>query len=61
MSRSCRKFLPEVREWSGSPSGGPGVVGRPSQKSGSGREALLEVWELLRAPPGGPEVAGRPS
>ena len=49
--------LPEVREGSGGPFKGPGLVGRPSrksrnlsQKSGRGQEALPEVrdgWEAL--------------
>ena len=38
----------------GGPPGGPGVVGKPSLRSGSGREALPEVLEWSRGPPGGP-------
>ena len=34
--------LTKDREWSGSPSGGLGVVGRSSQMARSGQEALLE-------------------
>ena len=32
----------EVRQWSVGPPGGPVVVGMPSGKSGSGREALTK-------------------
>ena len=41
--RSGRQALMEVRVWLGGPPRGPGVVGRPSRRSGSGREALTEV------------------
>ena len=37
MSGSGRKDIPDVREWLGGPHGSPGVVGRPSQMSESGR------------------------
>ena len=37
--------LPDVREWSGGPTGGLGVIGRPSLMSGSGWEALPNVRE----------------
>ena len=43
----------EVREWSGVPPEGPGVVVRPSRTFGSGHESLPEVrvWsELVRRP-----------
>ena len=45
MSGSGRKAHPKVREWSGGPPKGPGVVGRPFRRSKSGQEALLEVQE----------------
>ena len=44
---SGREALPKVREWSGVPPGGTGVVGRTSGMSESGREALPEVREAL--------------
>ena len=44
-----------------SPSACPGVVGRLSRMSGSGREALSEVQELSGDPPGFPGVVGKPS
>ena len=50
MSGTCRKALPDVREW---PKGNPkclGVVRSPSRMSGSGREtlpAVQEWWEAL--------------
>ena len=47
----CPGGLSDILDWSGCPPGGPGVVGRPSQRSGNG-------WEAL---PGGPGVVGRPS
>ena len=34
---------PEVRKWSGDPSGGPEVVWGPYRRSGSGRGTILEV------------------
>ena len=40
-----REDLLEVREWSGVPPKGLGVVGRPSQKFESGQEDLPEVRE----------------
>ena len=70
-SGSGWEALPEVREWSGVPPGGPGVVGRPScrsgwpiRTSGNGCEALPEVREWSVSPPEGPEdpgVVGSPS
>ena len=64
-SESGRELLTEVREWLGDPLGGsgchpegPGVVGRPSRRSGSGQEtfsegrnALTEVQEWSGGPP----------
>ena len=60
MSGTGRLALPDVREWSGVPSGCPGVVGcppgcpevvkMPSRMFGSGRETLpnfAEWWEAL--------------
>ena len=41
--RSGQDTLPEVRERSRGPPGGPGVVGSLSRSSRSGREALSEV------------------
>ena len=59
MSRCGREAFPDVREWSGGPFECPGVVGRPSQTYGSGREDLLggreaipDVWEWPGGPPG---------
>ena len=45
MSGSGWEALPAVQEWLGIPHRGPGVVGRPSGRSGSVREALLEIRE----------------
>ena len=71
MSVSFREDLPDVQEWSGGPLRCPGVVGRLSRMTGSGREALLDVRDgrdaLLdvRKWPGGPPlsmgVVGRPT
>ena len=61
MTGSDREALPEVREWSGSPPGCPGVVGRPSRKSGILQEFLPEVWVWSGGPPGSPGVVGRSS
>ena len=50
MSGSGRETLPDVWEWSGDPPGCPGVVGRPSQMSGSGRETPRmsgSGWEVF--------------
>ena len=47
-----------VRKWSEDPSGGPEVFGRPSPRSGSGRETLPVVRKWLRDPQGGPKVVG---
>ena len=41
--------------------GGLGVVRRPTQMAGSGREVLPEGQEWYGGPPGGPGVIGRPS
>ena len=43
--REYREALSDVREWSGGPPGCPGMVGRPSWMSSSGREALSDVRE----------------
>ena len=43
MPGSGRDALPDVWEWSGGLRGCPGVVGRPSQMSGSVREALKDA------------------
>ena len=42
---NVRKALSDVRECSGGLFEYPGVVGRPSRMTGSGREALLDVRE----------------
>ena len=52
-SGTCREIPPEVRNWSGDPSGAPEVVGRPfggselvgrhSLRTRTGRETLPEV------------------
>ena len=36
-------FPPAVQKWSGDPPGIPEVLGRPSSRSGIGRETLPEV------------------
>ena len=71
MSGGGWEALPDVREWSGAPTGFLDVIKMHSQMSGSGRktprmygsglEALLDVREWLRCPPGCPGVVGRPS
>ena len=43
MSGSSWKAFLDVQVWFGGPSGSKGVVGSPSRKSGSGREAHLDV------------------
>ena len=55
-----REALPHILEWSGGPPGCPGVVGRPSRLSGSGRksltggrEAFVDVQEALPLSKGG--------
>ena len=45
MSGNGWKAILDVREWSGSPSGCPGLVGRPSRMFGSGCVALPDVRE----------------
>ena len=50
--RECWEALTVVLEWSRSNHDYPGVVGRPSRKSGTGREALPDVREWLGGPPG---------
>ena len=42
-SGTGRETLPEVRKWLADPPGGPEIVGRPSQRSGSGRKTLSVV------------------
>ena len=51
--------LPDEWEWSGGPPGCPGVVGRPSRMSGSGREALPDDPKWSGDPPECPGVVGR--
>ena len=45
--------LPEVRDRSGETLGGPGRVGGPSRRSGTGRGTLSKVWDRLGDPPRG--------
>ena len=75
MSGSGREPLPDVQEWSGGPSGCPGVFrrssrvfGRPSRMSESGWETITggqkyfpDVWEWSGGPPGCLEGIARPS
>ena len=44
-SRSGREAISDFWEWSGSTYGCPGVVGRVTRMSWSGREALPDVLE----------------
>ena len=44
----------------GWPSGGPGVFGRPSWRSESGREVFTVVRKWLEGPSLGPRVVGIP-
>ena len=59
--RGGRETLSDVRQLTGGPPGSPGVVGRPSQMSGSGREVLPDVREWSGGPPGCLGVVRRPS
>ena len=43
MSGNGRKAPPDVWEWSGGPPKCPGVVGRSTSKSESGREDLPDI------------------
>ena len=43
MSVTGRDTLPEDRNWSGDPPGGPEVLGRHSRKFGTGRDTLPVV------------------
>ena len=62
--------IPEVRNWSGDPPGGPEVVGRPSvgpelvgrslHSNVSSRKALPEVWIWSGGPPGVQNWSGDP-
>ena len=47
MSKSGREVLPDVQEWSGGPPGCLGMVRRPSEMSGSCRDAVTDVRESL--------------
>ena len=51
MTASGRDARPDVRKWSQNFSECPGVVRRPSLKSGSGQETVPDVWEWLEALP----------
>ena len=48
-----REVQTEVREGLGDPSGGPGKVGKPTQRSGKGCETHPEVREGSVDLPGG--------
>ena len=50
-----------MTRWLVGPPGCPGVVGMPSQMSGSGLEAFSDDREWLVGPPGSPGVVGRSS
>ena len=58
---SGRDTLPEIREWSGGPPVGPGVVERLFRRLGIGWETLPYVREWSGGPPVGPGVVGRTS
>ena len=58
--RKGRETVPEDQQWSEDYTGGPGVVGKPTWRSGSGLEALLEGREWSGGLPGEPGVVGRP-
>ena len=58
MSGSGREFLPDGREKSGCPPECPGVVGKPSRMSRSGREAHPNVREWSEDPPDVREWSG---
>ena len=45
MSGSGRESLPNVQDWSEDPTECPGMVGRLSRMSGSGKEALPDNRE----------------
>ena len=60
MTASGLDALPDVREWSQGLLECPGVVRRPSQKFGSGRETVPDVWEWLEALPDVQEWSGVP-
>ena len=47
MSTSGQETPPNIWQWSGGPTGSPGVVERPSRVSESSRESLQEVREAL--------------
>ena len=71
MVRNEQEAILEVQEWSGIPTKGPAVVGkpsrrsevvgRPSRRSGSGLESHTEVREGTGGPPEGPGGDERPS
>ena len=61
MSGSGLATVPDVREWSGYPSGYPEVVRKHSQMSESGRESLPNVQEWSRISARCLGVVGRPS
>ena len=51
----------EVLDGSGDPQGGPGRVGGPAERSGTGRVNLEDVRDRLEEPWGGPGRIGGPS
>ena len=55
MSESDWKARPNVREWSGGPSGCQRVIERPAQMSRSGQESLTVVREWSGDPSEYPE------
>ena len=58
MAKNGWEAFSDGRECLGGPPGGPAVVGRPSRRADSGREALQEGREVF---PQGREVVGRTS
>ena len=60
-SGSGRYVILEVREWSGGPPEGPGVVGKPFRRFVSGRYVIPAVWEWSGGPPKVLGLVGRPS
>ena len=53
--------LGEVRDGLGDPRGGPGRIGRPSERSGTGRVTLPVFRDGYGDPPGGFKQVGRSS
>ena len=61
MSKMGLETHPEVREGSGDLPGGPGGVGRLTQRSKWGQEAHPEIREGSGGPPEGPRGVRRPN